>query len=135
MKKLILVLSIALFFFGCKDSGKTTAEQPETRTAQINFMVSNGANISSYNVYSGDDLVMQLAASTDSNITYSVDDELSTSEKLNSLSYSVEPIFMDSASANTEIKMSLSLNSKVVAENQPQTVLYGQDATIEYTVE
>ena len=73
MKKTLYLLSIVALVASCK--------QPESKKAASNtiqpsilFNVSDGSNVSSFNVYRNDDIALQLPASSAQNMDYDFED-------------------------------------------------------------
>lgn len=132
MKKTLYLLSIVALVASCK--------QPESKKAASNtiqpsilFNVSDGSNISSFNVYRNDDIVLQLPASSAQNIDYDFDDVEMILEGLDSLKYTVEPLFMDSTNATVDIQMVLQVDDSAVVTQNIAGITYGQVAELNYT--
>lgn len=132
MKKTLYLLSIVALVASCK--------QPESKKAASNtiqpsilFNVSDGSNISSFSVYRNDDIVLQLPASSAQNMDYDFEDVEMYLEDLDSLKYTVEPLFMDSTNANVDIQMELQIDDSAVVTQNIAGITYGQVAELNYT--
>ncbi|PCJ64544.1 MAG: hypothetical protein COA58_12450 [Bacteroidetes bacterium] len=129
MKNSIVPLILMLSLFACKKEAKEN--HPESHRATISFMVSDGSNLGSFNVYRNDDIIAQIIASTSDNFEYSFVDEEVISNHPYDIHYSVEPMFMDSV-ANTSISIQISIDDKKVAESNDASVLFGEVVSLSY---
>ena len=95
--------------------------------------MSDGSNVSSFNVYRNDDIALQLPASSAQNMDYDFEDVEMYLEDLDSLKYTVEPLFMDSTNANVDIQMELQIDDSAVVTQNIAGITYGQVAELNYT--
>lgn len=130
MKKLILSAVVAILVVGCIDANKST-KHPESHVASIYFTVSDGANVASYNIYRGNELMEQVLGAKETNKTYTVTDATPVATHPYNIQYSVEPMFLDSV-ANTSIQMAIHVDAAKVAQSRDASVLYGEVVTLSY---
>lgn len=133
MKKLIFLSIGLLFFASCKD--ENTNNHPEKHSSFISFIVSNSANIGSFNVYLNENLVGQISSgATDSPTKYSYMHDDITQHPM-TLNYSVEPMFYDSTNASSDISLFLTVEEQVVAETPTQPITYNETIRLSHTVD
>ncbi|MBT8327789.1 MAG: hypothetical protein KJP21_08695 [Bacteroidia bacterium] len=135
MKKLILPLFCIILIFSCKDKNKTESH-PESHTSTIEFEVSNEANIGSYNIYRNNDLIGQMASHSTSTLgEFRMVDLVSVTEHPANIKYTVEPVFYDSATANVDIAIKITVENNEVCSNPAANLKYGDVAEINCSID
>jgi hypothetical protein len=133
MKKLLFTLVVLSILSSCKEKGTST--HADKHSSYISFVVSNNANIGSYNVYLNDDLVGQISSNgVDSATKYSYM-HADITEHPALVNYTVEPMYYDSTNANSEISLKLTVDEQIVAETSPKIVTYQEMISLSHIVD
>ncbi|MBT6236696.1 MAG: hypothetical protein HOI49_11480 [Bacteroidetes bacterium] len=133
MKKILIPFIAVLLVVGCKD--KVTETHADNHTSFITFLVSDNADIGSFNVYLDDNIIGQISSSgRDTLAKYSFRHDDITQHPT-SLNYTIEPMFYDSASADVDISVFLTVDEVRVAETPTQNIKYNQTISLSHTVE
>lgn len=133
MKKLIYLFVFVFFLASCKESNEQ--KHTEKHSSFVSFIVSNSANIESYNVYLNEQLVGQISSTgTDSVTRYSYMHDGIT-EHPDTLNYAVEPMYYDSANAKSDISLFLTVDEERVAETPTRVVRYNEIIRLSHTVD
>jgi len=132
MKNILTLFCFLLFIIGCSD--KNESEHAEKHFSYVSFIVKNGENIGSYNLYLNDDLVGQFSGTnTDSAFKYSYTHDDIRQHPM-TMNYMLEPKFNDSASTSS-IKMYLTVDEERVAETSEQIVKFDEVVNLNHTVQ
>ena len=129
MKNLCLLIGL-VFIFSCTKK-KDTTHEPVPIKSTLTFSVSDGSNIGSYNVYRDGDLVGQVATSlSDAEGIYLIKEEITKEEYQKGFSYSVEPLFYDSANANVNLVLEVQIDDNEPIRTTTNSVMYKDIARI-----
>ncbi|MFB1004007.1 MAG: hypothetical protein QMC70_07715 [Bacteroidia bacterium] len=133
MKNTLIPFIAILLIASCKDKAKET--HADQHSSHISFTVSNSAYIGSYNVYLNENLAGQISSNSRDTLSKHTFESDDITQHPATLNYTIEPLFYDSANAQTDITLFLVVDEERVAETPAQTVKYNETASLAHTVE
>lgn len=123
------ILTLVVIASCTQEKGTNDVEEVSSPVNELVFDVSANHNIASFNIYHNDKLAMQLSSSTLDTFTQ----YKTVLEGLDISSYNVldvEPIFLDSASADVSVKMSFYSDGNLITTAEDESVLWGEVASV-----